>query len=293
MNRHHRQPHADLRTLLELPAPILSVYLGHRNPADDDLPARRQAVIALLAALGATEQQTKIVEDVVAGAGRGRPATALFVGADGAHEQFDLPGSPVPDLVLRADVPHLAPLLAWRQARPAYVVAMLDRTGADLTIQPEHGGPATIRTVTGPDDEIERNAPGGWSQHRYQQRAEDSWQHNARRVAAEAVAALDRSGARILLLGGDVRAVQYFVEALPTRIRHGVTVAKIGGSRYADGGWPSRAHRIAEQLDRVVRGRTDELLAELSDRGGPGGPGGRGPDRPSAVIHALAQGRVR
>lgn len=290
VNRHHSQPEDDLRTLFHLPVPILSVYSGYQPLAEDDPPARRHAATALLAALGATDEQTKIVEDAFVGTRPGAPAHALFVGADGAYHRFDLPGSAVSDLVLRADVPHLAPLLAWRQAHPAYVVALLDRAGADLTVHPGHGGPPATVSVVGPDDEIERNAPGGWSQHRYQQRAEDSWQHNARRAAEDAVAALDRGGARILLLGGDVRAVQYFTEALPARIRSGVTVAKIGGSRHADGTWPLRAQRIAEKVAGAVQGRTADLLTELSDLGG---PGGRGLDRPSAVIRALAQGRVQ
>jgi len=290
VNRHHDQADEDLRTLMRLPVPILSVYAGRPAPAEDDPPARRHAAAALLAALGATDDQAKIAEEVFEPGPAAGPAHALLVGADGTHHGFDLPGSAVSDLVLRADVPHLTPLLAWRQAHPAYVVALLDRAGADITVHPRHGGPPSTVTVTGPDEEIERNAPGGWSQHRYQQRAEDSWQHNARRAAEAAAAALERRDARILLIGGDVRAVQYFTEALPARIRRGVTVADIGGSRYTDGTWPLRARRIAEMVACAVDGRTADVLAELSDLAG---PGGRGPDRPSAVIRALAQGRVR
>ena len=290
MNRNHLRPDPDLRTLLELPAPILSVYLGHQPSAQDDLPARRHAAAALLAALGATDEQAKIVEDAFTDAAPGRPASALFVGRDGAHHDVWLPGSPVPDLVLRADVPHLTPLLAWRQARPAYVVAMLDRAGAELAIQPGHGDKPVSRSIAASGDEIERDAPDGWSQHRYQECAEDSWQHNARRAAEEAVTELDRLDARILLLSGDVRAVQCFTEALPARIRSGVTVARISGSRHADGVWPQRARLIAEKVARAVDGRTGDLLAELGDLAG---PRGRGLDRPSGVVKALSQGRVR
>ncbi|GAA2004660.1 hypothetical protein GCM10009838_83580 [Catenulispora subtropica] len=287
---------ADPRMLLELPTPILSVYLAHLDQATDDPEARRLATVALLAALGATEAQTEIVEDAFAEAEPGRPARALFVGADGAHHACELPGSPVPDLVLSAGVPHLTPLLAWRQAHPAYVLALLDRAGADITVQPEQGGPSVTTTVTGPDDDGGADDPAGWSRPRYRPGADASWRDNARRAADEVAAALDCFGARILLSGGDVRAVQCFTDALPPRIRHTVTMAKIGGSRHADGAWPPRALRVAEKVAALVRERTEDLLAELSDSGGTGGTDGTGGcavDRPSAVIRALAQGRVR
>ena len=291
VNRHEQRTDRDLRTLLELSAPILSVYRGHQPSARDDPAARAHAITALLAALSATEAQTKIVEDALdAEAEPGSAASALFVGADGTHHGLSLPGSPVPDLVLRADVPHLTPLLAWRQAHPAYVVAMVDRSGADLAVHPGHGAPPVMSSVTGSDDAIERTAPDGRPQDRYQQRAEDSWQHNARLAAHAAVAALELADARILLLGGDIRTVQFFTEALPLRVRSGVTVAHISGGRHSDGFRPHHERQVAEKVARAVEGRTGDLLAELSDLGG---PDGRGLDRPSAVIKALSQGRVR
>jgi len=79
--------------------------------------------------------------------------------------------------------PPLLALLAWTQERPPYVDVVVDRSGADLTFCAGAAEPVHRTSVLGSDDEIERNAPGGWSQPRYQQRAEDSWRHNAGQVA--------------------------------------------------------------------------------------------------------------
>ena len=60
-----------------------------------------------------------------------------------------------------------------------HVVAVADRAGGYLTGYDADGSAVQTASVTGPDDEIERNSPGGWAQGRYQHRAEDSWAHNA------------------------------------------------------------------------------------------------------------------
>lgn len=125
--------------------------------------------------------------------------------------------------------PMLLPLLCWQQNHPPYVLVTIDHTGADLTSCSGAGRPEVHQTVTGPDDEIERNAPGGWSQPRYQRRAEDSWRHNAARVATAVEQAIENFGAQVLLVSGDVRAVQLLREQLTHRT--GPLIGQISGGR--------------------------------------------------------------
>jgi hypothetical protein len=219
----------------------------------------------------------------------GQPPAAAFVGADGQTRMFRLPGATVADQAHCAAVPHVLPLLRWRQQHPAFATVMLDRTGAELLVQPA-GAAHPVRTeVAGPDDEIERNAPGGWSQPRYQNRAEDSWQHNAGRAAEVVADALAAAEADLLIVGGDVRAEQYFLDRLPARVRSEVTIKTIPGGRRADGS----QHRREDEVEAVVQQYVDEeslrTLTRVQDRSGPGGLGVQGP---APTIHALSRAQV-
>ena len=187
-------------------------------------------------------------------------------------------------------LPHLLPLLHWLQSRSAYVTAVVDRTGADLTLFPGGAGRSTRWSVSGPDDEIERNAPGGWAQARYQRRAEDSWEHNAVRVVEELVPVLRRHAVRLLVLAGDSRAVQYLEKHLPAGISDRVVVPHVSGGRAPDGSAAMRAEEIQVELRLAVVERTAALLARFGEERC---PGGRAVEGAGPTLEALAEGRVR
>lgn len=80
-------------------------------------------------------------------------------------------------------LPWLVPLIEADQRRFPHVVVLIDRKGADLHGYRARGDDVDDEIdeqVEGDDPVIERNAPGGWSQARYQRRALDSWRENAR-----------------------------------------------------------------------------------------------------------------
>ncbi len=112
-------------------------------------------------------------------------------------------------------LPRLAPVIRWHQATPPALLVAIDRTGADLV----SGGRArqpVLESVT--DDEhpyIRKIQPGGWSQRRYQQRAENSWRAVAGEVADRVTGHVEANGARLVVVAGDVRAVQQLRDLLP------------------------------------------------------------------------------
>ena len=87
-------------------------------------------------------------------------------------------------------VPRLATLIEARRRAIAHVVVETDRAGADLTAF-DGGDVVATQTVDGETVHIHRGHPGGWSQRRFQQHAENTWENNARDVS-EAVAHLAR-----------------------------------------------------------------------------------------------------
>ncbi|MGH4030415.1 Vms1/Ankzf1 family peptidyl-tRNA hydrolase [Actinomycetota bacterium Odt1-20B] len=272
-------------------APVLSLYfaLDPRPTAESDTALRQQALTGHLAAEGGAAAAAAHLAPLVKKATPGTGVLAAFATADSVLFATRLPGSAQGDLARYAAVPHLLPLLEWHQQHPAHVLALVDRTGADIEAYPPGCTEPARRRVDGPDDEIERNAPGGRSQMRYQHRAEDSWEHNATQAAGAVTAALTRTGAHVLLLAGDVRAVQYLLKHLPTRVHRDVAVRRVSGGRSPDGAAGIRSVQIVAELHRAAEAETAAVLRHLAAERR---PGGRTVDGARATLTALAQGRL-
>ncbi len=280
--------HSALRDLVRAPAALAYVYAGLDSLGERERDLRWRRIVDELVRAGAPEPAVTTLATVI-GATKEAPDTlAVFVDPDGAvvHEQR-LASTRVPDRAGLAAPPPILPLLAWRQDRPPYVLVVTDRTGADFTASRGGDEPARTWRVAGPDDEIERNAPGGWSQPRYQRRAEDSWRHNAERVAEETTAALAEHGAQVLVLSGDVRALQLLSERLPDEPR--VLVRHITGGRSPDGSQSGRGVQVEEVLRDAAQAQTVSLLEYFQTHLDPGEHAVEGS---AATIDALAAGRV-
>lgn len=279
-----------LRDVYSRSGPIASVYFGLRATGEEEALPRWHVIAGELARHGAGYPTVEALWGRVLGAVPGSGMLATFVAGDEVLLCIHMPDAEQPDLAMYGGLPHFLPLLDWLQSRPAFVTALVDRTGADITVHP--GGTATpVReTVSGPDDEIERNAPGGWAQGRYQHRAEDSWEHNATRVADVLVQNIRRHAARLLVLAGDVRALQYLEKHLPTQIKHKVVIRRVSGGRSLDGSWHLRAEQVADDVRLAVAAQTAMLLAQLDEERR---PGGRAVEGVEPTLDALAQGRVR
>jgi hypothetical protein len=289
------QSAVDLTTVRELVhplAPVASVYLGLAGAdpvadAEEDLLLRWRAIESRLAGQGADRATIDAVGSVVARAVPDQGELAVFAAGGRVLMAQPIPGGAPFDRARFGPPADVVPLLAWLQRHPPYVFVVTDRTGADVTAAPGGGAPATTWTVVGPDDEIERNAPGGWSQPRYQRRAEDSWQHNAGAVAESVTRALRDIRAGLLMVAGDVRAVQLLRDHLPSAARRQLTLRHLPGGRGNDGSHAVRRAAIAEAVGEYVAGRTRAALDRFTERGPHGTARGA-----SATLAALAAGRV-
>jgi hypothetical protein len=276
------------RDLLLSTEPVGFAYFDLESLGEDDRRLHWGELAHTLRDQGASVAATATIAARVAEAVQSPATLAVFAGPDGdlLHEQL-LTGARPSSLAGCTAPARIAPLLAWKRDRPAYVLVVIDRTGADITAGSAGGANVRHWSVEGPDDEIERNAPGGWSQPRYQRRAEDSWRHNAGRVATEVARAAAEVHAQALVVSGDVRAVQLLTERLP---RNGeMLVRHISGSRSPDGSQLRRAADVERALREVADEQTGLLLDELRLHLV---PDGRGVEGPAETIGALAAGRV-
>lgn len=183
--------------------------------------------------------------------------------------------------------PWLFPILSWRQATVPHLVVLIDRSGADLFAF-RREAPAMHEEVDPPGEPLKRSKPGGWSQRRYQQRAENSWEKGAGDVAKELVRLVERFEPRIVIVAGDVRAVQFLREALPEEMDD--LVRLVSGERpNPDGSGGIPQDEVEELVAEVVERDTDEVLAKFEEELEQGDLAVEGP---AAVVEALEKAQV-
>ncbi|MGD9798495.1 MAG: Vms1/Ankzf1 family peptidyl-tRNA hydrolase [Acidimicrobiia bacterium] len=185
-------------------------------------------------------------------------------------------------------LPWLAPLLSARRERVPYLVVLADRAGADIAgYGPDDEVDVTIDAVNqGPA--IERVKPGGWSQRRYQQRAIEAWEENAREVAAEVADLADRVGARFIGLAGDVHATRLLEADLPAR--WAPLVRRLDTGTRAAGG---DDQALEEELHRLVRTVVaEDQVALIRTYREELGQRDRAATGPARVVEALQTGMV-
>ena len=136
--------------------------------------------------------------------------------------------------------------------------------------------------VEGELTHIHRGQQGGWSQRRYQQRAENRWESNANEVAEALGELVRRVRARLVCVSGDVRAVGFLYDHLPADLKPLVVIVQEGDSEAV---WSAADRAVAE----LVQQDSDALVSAVADRR----PHRTATTNTSDVLRALSEGRVQ
>jgi peptide subunit release factor 1 (eRF1) len=280
----------EVRALSEQRGPMVSVYLN--TPGDLENAAqfaelhwndlRRE-----LTSRGADPEALEHVSPLVGPAHELAPALAAFATADGLlhveHGPEPLPG----DLGRWGHLPVLGPLLRWRQDTVPYVVVLTDRRGADITAFGVR--PAEEHLDVDPVDSapVRKVKAGGWRQRKIQQRAENTWESHAHEVADAVRRASDEVGAQVIVVGGDVRAVELLEAHLPDRLLQ--RLHEIAGGR-APGVDTGRMEAETQRWVRDAAART--TVAALEKFREEHGQDDRAADGIDATLEALNESRV-
>ena len=278
------------RGLVQRFEPVAWAYLQLGRLGLDERHSQVRVIRERLAADGASARCIEALADRLRHAPVAPATLAVFADADGtilhdqtlAFEQFD-------DVAGYSSPADVSALLAADQVRPPFVCAVVDRVGADITYA--SGGDSASRavSVTGPDDDIRHNAPGGWaslSQSRFEHRAQDSWRHNARRVAERVEGYAAKVDAQAVIIFGEERVTGLVSEAM--HLPDVVLVERLDGSRAADRDRATHTRRLRESLARVADRQTAQLLDTLVEELGTD----RAVQGVSETVSALAAGRV-
>jgi len=176
--------------------------------------------------------------------------------------------------------------VTWRQQCPAYVTVLVDREGADLAAY-RRERPDVHREAGGDDYPLRKPSAGGWSQRRYQERAENTWERNASDAADQVARLARRVDARLVVAAGDQRALTLFQEALPADLTERLQV--VSGGRSADGSDDEFHEQARVAVELAVNADTDDLMEKFREERG---QDHRAAEGPRATLAALAMGAV-
>lgn len=209
---------------------------------------------------------------------------ALFAcGGAGVFEAIPLEAPFDRHLLFIGAVPHLYPLAKVMDAYPRYAAVLLDTHTARILV---FSLAATERDERITNEKTRRSQKGGWSQARYQRRAENAHLHHIKEV----VETLDRivrdEHIQQVIVAGEEVALPTFREQLPKHLASTI-VDVIAWDRTAE------TPTILEATLAALRGKdrqTDaDAVQELLDEWQSGGLGVAGPD---ATLSALERGQV-
>ena len=188
---------------------------------------------------------------VLASTGRaGGVGRLVVVDPAGIALDLVLPQPPAREEVVFGPAPHLLPVFRALRDRSSYLLAEVDRTGADVVMVDAFGATEQGLEVHGSHDVVHRVPGGQTSQRRIQARAEDSWERNAAEIAGALEGLVSRHHPGVVFLAGDPVTVADLTGAAGRRLARLAVVLRSGGR--ADGA--------------SAAARDQEVRASLADR---------------------------
>jgi len=230
-----------------------------------DLELRWQEHRRQLSRSGVADAKLDEIGDIVlTPTGLAGPVGRLVIAdSDGIALDLVLPARPIQDEVVFGPAPHLLPAFRALRDKVPYLLAEVDRTGAEVTVVNGLGLTLDHRQVEGSHDELHKVGGGQMSSRRIQARAEDSWARNAAEVARELDRLVAEHHPAVVLLDGDTVTLTDLLDAGSGRLTE-LAVRLNSGGRAAG---VSTAARDAE-IEGVLVNHQRRVQADLLDRFG-------------------------
>ncbi|GAB3617660.1 hypothetical protein GCM10027416_22170 [Okibacterium endophyticum] len=270
-----------------------SVYIdvsGGVNDPERTGELRRRTVSERLRDAGAPAADIDAVErELMQPNGLPDPVSRFILAKDGRIELSEvLSGAMLSSEVTEhGRVARIVPLVRHRPSEFHYLVALVDREGGEVRLYcAGHTTAIDERSIDGETEHLSKVQVGGMSHARYQHHAEEVWKHNQSDIATAINELVTSHRARVLVLAGDLRAVQLLEEKLAPAGKEIASHVPVHGR--ADGA--SRAAvltHLAERLNAVVESDAREALDTIGRAHGRDGALGVGP-----VVSALQQGQA-
>ena len=282
--------------LYRLPGPWCAAYVEAGTGTVDSLEAadvRPGNVRAQLEAQGASAADLDAVEKALQPeAGVPSPVSRFVLVRGGKAELNEvLAGEPVlPERVSVEPIPDLLPLAKHRPEDLPYVVAEVSREHGEIRLY--HAGartPDSTREVQGETEHVSKFQGGGWAHLRFQHHTEDVWRRNADEVAGEIDRVVAASGARLIVLAGDVRARGLVREQLSKASQDIVSI--VDSHTHTQGADDELLdHQVSQRVAELWAAEQQEVMDRLAMQEGQANPGSA--TGIGSVVHALQQAQV-
>ena len=261
----------ELHDLLSRHGDVASVILASPSAvehADDRLDQRWRNARQRLGVAGTSDAELAALDETMSGLHHDDGAAVALVRPAGGPTLVEHLNTPVAqDLAVLDELPRYGPILESRQQLVPHLMVVADRAGADI-IGFDSGAPVAEVVVEGSTENLHRSQAGGWSQRRFQQRSENRWESNAVDVAEEVANVARRLRARLIAIAGDVRAVTFLLEHLPSDVSH--LAVKLDGQSpeaIAEATIRQAASVVASDTTAVLERFRDARSGELSSAG--------------------------
>ena len=281
----------DLTAVLTADGPFVTVHVDSESAveqAQDKYELQWKNVLRELEDKGVDEQTREAIAAARGTHDEGQ--SRLVVATPGDHSvrlAVSLATTPRRPVVDVAPLPHLLPLVDDVTTQVPHVVVMTDRTGADVYAFSDSTTQTDQVTVKGSAPDIRKVPVGGWSHLRYQHRAENGWEANAREIVDRVVALADEVQAQVVVAVGDQREVDLVHKHLPQRLQD--SFLHLPGGRGEDGSNALVQRRVADALALRVAQSSLDLLEEYAQERG---QGKRAVDGVEDVVEALRKAQV-
>jgi len=273
-----------MRRLFEQPGPVMTVWVNRPEPVPATIATRVRSVHDTVDEV-LPSNAADAVDRALSEGFEQSPAMVLVVGNDGIRFAYTATSPLRFEATLFGELPALAPVIGDLQTSIPFVLAMVDRRGADLYWSTPDGEGS--RSVEGDDTYLRKVQAGGWSHKTYQQRAENTWEHTAAEVAGELEQIVRRIDARLVILASEERMEQSLREHLQPEIVE--LVRDVTGSRSRDGSDDERR----EQVERWIRSAVaEDTVAALQLFEQERGQADRAASGAAETFEALRQSRV-
>lgn len=255
-----------------------------------DAETRRDTIRNSLRTAGAPAADCEAIDRILAEpTGVGGPCSRFLVATEGDVIIDEILAGPMTsaESVEYTAVPNLLPLLVDRKNDALYLVVEAAREGGEIhAFRARHTASLHDEDIQGRTDSLNKVQAGGWSHSRYQHHSEEIWRQNQNQLASAVDTLVRELRPRLLVLAGDVRAVQLLSDELAPASREIAStvpthVRAAGSSRDALN--DHVAARLTELRAKDEQAAVDRLSAGDFENGAVG---------VGAVIHALQQGQV-
>jgi peptide subunit release factor 1 (eRF1) len=207
--------------------PVLSIYLNtqsneHGRAADAHAYLERELnTLSKSWAVGSASRESfdhdtdRILSYVTARSAEAVNGVVLFAcwGAGKFFESIQLAVPVTENLIYVADQPHLYHLALLSDQYPRYAAVLTDANRARIFVF-ALGQTIDTEEVTG--EKVHRVKVGGWSQARYQRRAQNAHLHHAKEVVSRLEHIIHEDKVSRIIIAGDPLAVPLLVAELPS-----------------------------------------------------------------------------